>query len=162
MIRSFVVLIAVSTFSRFNCKTVIHKAEGQDSVIRNNLSLQMQNETTANLETDNPAITNDDKVVTSQNKTTKFQKNITSSTAQRNESAVVEHDNSRINRKLKTRQVPADVLVTSSSTMVDSMNADQSYYQSPLMVYPFPMMNTYYPRYFPYTYPGYQGYPFFG
>jgi len=157
-----VVCIAVSAFSHFDCKTVIHKAEGPDSVIKNNLSLQIQNETTALLETDKPAITNDDKVVTPQNETTKFQKNITSSTAQRNESAVVEHDNLRTNRKPKTRQVPVDDLVTSSSTMVDNMNADQSYYQSPLMVYPFPMMNTYYPRYFPYTYPGYQGYPFFG
>jgi len=154
-----VICIAVSTFSRFDCKTVIHKAGGPDSVIKNNLSLQIQNETTAHLETDNPTITNDDKFV---NETTEYQKNITSSSAQRNESAVIEHDHLRTNRNLKTRQVPVDVLVTSSSTMVNDMNADQSYYQSPLMVYPFPMMNTYYPRYFPYTYPGYQGYPFFG
>lgn len=154
------VCIAVATFSRFDCKPVIHKSEGPDSVIENILS--PQNETTAVLETDNSAITNGSKVITPQNKTTEFQKNITSSTAQQNESAVVEHDHLKTNRKPKTRQVPVDDLVTSSSTMEDDMNADQSYYQSPLMVYPFPMMNTYYPRYFPYTYPGYQGYPFFG
>jgi len=158
-----VVCIAVSTFSRFDCKTVIHKAEGPDSILKNNITLQIQNETiTALLKTDSSEITNDDNVVTPQKETTKFQKNITSPTAQINESAVIDHDNLRNNRKLETRQVPVDVLVTSGSTMVDNMNADQSYYQSPLMVYPFPMMNTYYPRYFPYTYPGYQGYPFFG
>ncbi|XP_060866860.1 uncharacterized protein LOC132942467 isoform X2 [Metopolophium dirhodum] len=155
-----VICIAVATFSRFDCKTVIHKSEGQDNVIENILS--SQNETTHVLETDNPAITNDGKVITPQNKTMEFQKNVTSSTVQKNESAVVEHDHLRTDRKPKTRQVPVDVLETSGSTMVDDMNADQSYYQSPLMVYPFPMMNTYYPRYFPYTYPGYQGYPFFG
>jgi len=150
-----VVCIAIATFSRFDCKTVIHKSEVPDNVIENILS--PQNETTGVLEIDNPAITNDNKVITPLNKTTEFQKNVTSSTVQQNESAIVEHDHLRTDRKPKTRQVPVDVLVTSSSTLVDDMNADQSYYQSPLMVYPFPMMKTYYPRYFPYIYPGYQG-----
>lgn len=154
------VCIAVAAFSRFDCKPVIHKSEGPDNVIENILS--PQNKTTTVLETDSPAIINGSEVITPQNKTTEFQKNITSSTDQQNESAVVEHDHLKTDRKPKTRQVPVDDLVTSSSTMADDMNADQSYYQSPLMVYPFPMMNTYYPRYFPYTYPGYQGYPFFG
>lgn len=154
------VCLAVATFSSIDCKTVIQKSEGPSSVIEN--ILLAQNETTALLETDNPAITNDEKVVTPHNKTAEFKKNITASIVKQNESAVVEHNRLRTDRKPKIRQVPEDVLVTSSSNMVDDMNADQSYYQSPLMMYPFPMMNTYYPRYFPYTYPGYQGYPFFG
>lgn len=81
---------------------------------------------------------------------------------QQNEN-VAKYDYSETNRKKpKTRQISTDGPVTSVPTMMDNMNAEQSFYQSPLMVYPFPMMNTYYPRYFPYTYPGYQGHPFFG
>jgi len=155
-----VVCIAVTTFYCFDCKDihVIHKPEGPVSVIKNIFS-PLKNETTALLETKNLLITNDNKIVIPQNKTRALQKNITFSIARKNEAGVevVEH------LKPKARQIPVDVLVASSSTVMDNnMNADQSYYQSPLMVYPFPMMNTYYPRYFPYTYPGYQGYPFFG
>ncbi|CAH1737364.1 unnamed protein product [Aphis gossypii] len=158
MMRSFVVCIAIATFSCLDCKNinVTHNSGGQYGVIEK--ILLPQNETTAILETGNPEITDDRKIITPQNKTTEFQKNITSTTVQQNEPVIV----LSTDRKPKTRQVPVEVLVTASSNVMDNMNDDQSYYQSPLMVYPFPMMNTYYPRYFPYTYPGYQGYPFFG
>ncbi|XP_026816603.1 uncharacterized protein LOC113556070 [Rhopalosiphum maidis] len=161
MMRGFMVFIAVATFSRFDCKiiNVTHKSGGPDSIIEK--IILPQNETTAFFETDNLAITDERKVISPQNKTTKLEKNSTSSAVQQNKT-VVEQDNLRTDRKPKTRQVPVDVLMAASSDVTNSMNADQPYYQSPLMVYPFPMMNTYYPRYFPYTYPGYQGYPFFG
>lgn len=100
------------------------------------------------------------KMITPQNKTTLLQNNSTS-VAQQNET-VVKHGHSDKNWKPKTRQVSADVPLTSTPIMIGDMNTEQSFYPSPLMMYPFPMMNTYYPRYFPYTYPGYQGYPFFG
>jgi len=156
-----VVCIAIATFSCLDCKfiNVTHNSGSPDGVIEK--ILLPQNETAAILETGNPAITDDRKIITPQNKTTKFQKNITSTTVQQNEPVIV-HDHLSTDRKPKTHQVPVDVIVTASSNVMDNMNDDQSYYQSPLMVYPFPMMNTYYPRYFPYTYPGYQGYPFFG
>lgn len=155
------VCIAIATFSSLDCKNinVTHNSGGTDGVIEK--ILLPQNETEAILETGNPEITDVRKMITPQNKTKEFQKNITSTTVQRNEPVIV-YDHLSADRKPKTRQVPVDVLVTASSNVMDNMNDDQSYYQSPLMVYPFPMMNTYYPRYFPYTYPGYQGYPFFG
>lgn len=72
----------------------------------------------------------------------------------------------QIQRKSKvTRQVLNNFPVASVSTSMENINAGQSFYASPIMMYPFPMMNTYHPRYFPYTYnPGYQsyGYPFIG
>lgn len=155
------VCIAIATFSCLECKNinVTHNSGGPDGVIEK--ILLPQNETAAILKTGNPKITDDRKIITSQNKTTELQKNITSTTVKQNEPVIV-HDHLSTDRKPKTRQVPVDVLVTASSNVMDNINDDQSYYQSPLMVYPFPMMNTYYPRYFPYTYPGYQGYPFFG
>ncbi|XP_025205652.1 uncharacterized protein LOC112601966 [Melanaphis sacchari] len=161
MTRSFVVCIVVAIFSRLDCKNinVIHKSGGPDNVIEK--ILLPQNETTAFFETDNTAITDDHKVITPQNKTMKFQKNITSSTTQQNE-PVVERDHLRTDRKLKIRQVPVDVLMMANTNAMNNMNADQSYYQSPLMVYPFSMMNTYYPKYFPYTYQRNQGIPYIG
>lgn len=159
------VWLAVATFSSSNCKdiNVKRKSEGPVSVIENVLS--GQNETAAMLASNadlHPAI--NDTVITYKNKTTALQKNSTSSVVRQKESDA-ERDHLKPDRQPKTRQVPAvDALVTSGSTVMDDSvtYADQLYYQSPLMVYPFPMMNTYYPRYFPYTYPGYQGTPFFG
>lgn len=101
-----------------------------------------------------------DKISASKNKTLDLQKNNTLAVEQNK--TMVEHGHSKTNWKPKTRQISTNVPIAPASTLMDDMNAEQSYYPTPLMVYPFPMMNTYYPRYFPYTYPGYQGYPFFG
>lgn len=120
----------------------------------------------------------------SQNETMNLQKNMTDSAivvkqnepavvkhnepavVKQNEHVVVKHDRLETHRNPKTRQAPPPVPVQTSSysspAMEGDLNAEHSFYHSPLMVYPFPMMNTYYPRYFPYTYPGYQGHPFFG
>lgn len=100
-----------------------------------------------------------------QNGTIPLQKNSTI-IDQKNETAVVKNNNSLTNQEFKTskiRQVPKLVSESSTSAVTDDMDAQQSFYPSALMMYPFPMMNTYYPRYFPYTYPGgYQGYPVYG
>lgn len=100
-----------------------------------------------------------------QNDTIPLQKNSTIIT-QKNETAVDKNDNIETNQKSKTskiRQVSKDIPESSTSAVTDDMDAQQSFYPSALMMYPFPMMNTYYPRYFPYTYPGgYQGYPVYG
>lgn len=91
------------------------------------------------------------------NKTTDLQNNGIFD-AQKSGIAVTKHNHSKTGRQPKRQVQFSDVPLTSVSTMANDMKA----YQSPLMVYPFPLMNTYYPRYFPYTYPGYQGYPHFG
>lgn len=109
--------------------------------------------------TDDPMVILTDKVITPQNETNAaIQKNHSTAIAQENET-VVKYDNLKTNRKPKIRQVSQNVPVTSD--LLNGMNTDQAYYQSPLMMYPFPMMNTYYPRYFPYgpySYLGYRGY----
>lgn len=128
--------LAVSTIPLFESKNINDVIKTKDAVILIN------------------------KMITPQNKTTLLQNNSTS-VAHQNET-VVKHGHSDKNWKPKTRQVSADVPLTSTPIMIGDMNTEQSFYPSPLMMYPFPMMNTYYPRYFPYTYPGYQGYPFFG
>lgn len=129
--------LAVITFSLFDCKYI---------------------KTVPN--TENP-VTITDEVISPQNETTALQKNSTILTAQKNET-VVKDNNLEAKHKSKIRQVSTDIPMVSASTLMDGMNAEQSYYPSPLMVYPFPMMNTYYPRYFPYVYPGNQGNHFFG
>lgn len=143
------VFLAVTSFSPLNCK-----------------------ETNAIPKTENPMIVTD-RAIPPQKQTEVLQENSTS-VAQKNETAA-KHDHSVTNRKPKTRQVSyGDVPVLSKSTLLDDMDAKQSYYQSALMMYPFQMTNTYYPRYFPYNYPiyrsghhpgyypGYQGYPYVG
>lgn len=113
------------------------------------------------LKKDNPVVPIDNKIIVVQNETVALQKNRTN-VAQQNETSV-KHNRSETNQTPETRKVSANVPVTTPSTVIDDMNAEQSsFYQSPLMIYPFSMINTYQPRYFPYTYPGYQGYPFFG
>ncbi|XP_025423409.1 uncharacterized protein LOC112692824 [Sipha flava] len=136
MIKNLVFCLAVITFSRFDCKCI---------------------KNAPNIE--NPG-TIMDKVIKLQNETINLQKNSTISTAQKNET-IVKNNNLEAKHKSKIRQVSADTPII-ASTLIDDMNAEQSYYPSPLMVYPFPMMNTYYPRYFPYIYPGNQGNHFFG
>ncbi|KAE9538914.1 hypothetical protein AGLY_005496, partial [Aphis glycines] len=126
---TLVVCMAIATFSCLDCKNinVTHNSEGSYGVTEK--ILLPQNETTAILETGNPEITDDRKIITPQNKTTEFQKNITSITVQQNEPVIV----LSTDRKPKTRQVPVEVLMTASSNVMDNMNDDQSYYQSPLM-----------------------------
>lgn len=136
LINKQVFCLAVITFPHFDCKNI---------------------KTAPN--TENPIIIID-KVITPQNETTVLQKNSTISTAQKNET-IVKNNNLEDKHKSKIRQVSADIPIV-ASTLMDDMNAEQSYYPSPLMVYPFPLMNTYYPRYFPYIYPGNQGNHFFG
>lgn len=129
--------LAIITFSRFDCKYI--KTEP---------------------DTKNPE-TITEKVITPQNETTALHKNNTILITQKNETDI-KNNNLEAKHKSKIRQVSADIPMVSASTLMDDMNAEQTYYPSPLMVYPFPMMNTYYPRYFPYIYPGNQGNHFFG
>lgn len=108
---------------------------------------------------DNQVVPIDNKMDMLQNETIALQKN---SVAQENKTSI-KQDRSEIKQTPKIRQVSSNGLVTTPSTVMDDMNAEQSaVYQSPLMVYPFSMINTYHPRYFPYTYPAYQSYPYFG
>lgn len=133
-----VICLAVTVFPLFNCRdtrNIIHPKSEQTAMIHFEKSITPQ-----------------------KNETTAIKKNNTL-VDQENES-VVRYDHLESNRKQPIpRQVPIEIPVTSGS---NGINAEHTLYQSPLMVYPFPMMNTYNPRYFPYTYPGYQGYPFFG
>jgi len=96
-------------------------------------------------------------IMPKQNETTTLQNNGILTT-QKNGSAVEKPHHSKTGQPPKRQVQFSDVPLTSVSTIAN----DKKAYQSPLMVYPFPMLNTYYPRYFPYTYPGYQGYPHFG
>lgn len=117
---------------------------------------------------ENPIILADN-VIPAQNQADAVQKN----------HAFTKYDRFVTNRTPDDTRLQAAVLdgmaSVSASTVLDDMNAEQSYYQSPLMMYPFPMTNTYYPRYFPYDYPprhlsgyypgyypGYLGYPYVG
>lgn len=109
---------------------------------------------TLNTNNSTKIITEKDTAASLQNKTTTFQKTNTL-IAQQNATASDKHDHLKTKRQVQNSYVP----VTSVAT---DMNSKQSFYQSPLMIYPFPMMNTYYPRYFPYTYQGYHHYPLFG
>lgn len=109
-----------------------------------------------------------DKAIGAHNEMKDFQKNNTSTLIndQRNVTIAKNYDKLETHQKPKTiRQVPSDIPVASVFTSMDNINVGH-YYSSPLMVYPFSMMNSYYPKYFPYTYnyPGYQsnGYPFIG
>lgn len=108
---------------------------------------------------EDPIIILTDKVIIPQNETNAaLRKNSNTTIAHENET-VVKYDKLNTSRKPKIRQVSQNVPVTSD--LLNGMNTDQPYYQSPLMMYPFPMMNTYYPRYFPYgpySYLGYRGY----
>lgn len=114
------------------------------------------------LEKDNPVVPVDDKINAVLNETVALRQN-TTNVARQNETSVQQNRAETNQKTPDTRKVSANVPVTTPSTVIDDMNAEQSsFYQSPLMIYPFTMINTYQPRYFPYTYPGYQGYPFFG
>lgn len=115
---------------------------------------------------EDPIIILTDKVITPQNETNEALQKTNSTNIYQENDTVVKYDNLKTNWKPKIRQVSQNVPVT-SPLLNDDMNTEQSFYQSPLMVYPFPMMNTYYPRYFPYSpysYLGYRGYgyPYIG
>lgn len=110
--------------------------------------------------TNNPVLFLIDKSIRAHNEMTDFHKKKISIDQQN--ASIAKNDKLETHQKHKTiRQVSSDIPVAQISTSLDYINTGKYFYSNPLLMYPFPMTNSYYPKYFPYAYnyPGYlQGY----